>query len=247
MNILSALGHYGFLLYQMGGLVVPALTHRADRSRILAQMEALGIRSIPLVLVVGFFAGSLIAWQAAYQFKGLISLSILGGQAQRVIVMEIGPVLTALILAGRIGASLAAEIGTLQITEQIDALRSLGLAPVRYLVLPRCLGLVLMMPAITVFSCLTGVLGAFVVSNVFLGLTAEVFLGSIRTFFDLRDLAGGIFKSTVFGLIIASIGAHVGMEARGGAAGVGQATVQAFVIIAISILVADYFLWLILF
>lgn len=247
MKIINGLGQFGYLLYYLTGQLHHGLTSRADRRRVLYQMEHVGINSLPLVLVVGFFAGSIIAWQAAYQFKGLISLSILGGQAQRVIVMEIGPVLTALILAGRLGASITAEIGTMRVSEEIDALRTLSIDPIRYLVLPRFLGLVLMLPVLTVFSNLAGVVGAFVVTRAFLDITPEVFFDSVRMFFQLRDVAAGLFKAGVFGVLIAAIGCYMGLTAEGGSEGVGAATIRSFVRAAIALLVADYFLWLILF
>lgn len=244
MKIINGLGQFGYLLYSLATQLRFAW---ADRRRVLYQMEHVGLNSLPLVLVVGFFAGSIIAWQAAYQFKGLVSLSILGGQAQRVIVMEIGPVLTALILAGRLGASITAEIGTMRVSEEIDALRTLGIDPVRYLALPRFLGLAFMLPVLTVFSNLAGILGAFIVTRAFLDITGEAFFDSVRMFFQLRDVVAGLFKASVFGVLIASIGCYMGLNTEGGAEGVGAATIGSFVRAAIALLVADYFLWLILF
>lgn len=218
-----------------------------DRQRVWQQMEQVGVATVGLALLVGFFAGSIIAWQAAYQFTGLASLSILGGQATRVILMEIGPVLTALILAGRIGASMAAEIGTMVVTEQIDALRTLSLNPVRYVVMPRLLALFFMTPCLTIFANLVGIVGAFVVTNLFMELSYETFLSSVKMFFQPFDLWGGLIKAAVFGVLIALIGCYCGLQTEGGATGVGKATVRAFVTCALMILVSDYFLWLILF
>lgn len=218
-----------------------------DGRRVWEQMERVGVQSAALMLVVGFFSGSIIAWQAAYQFTGLASLSILGGQATRVILMEIGPVLTALILAGRIGASMTAEIGAMVVTEQIDALRSLGLDPVRFIVAPRLVALIVMTPCLTVFSDAVGVFGAFVVTNQFMRLTSETFIGSVQSFFQPFDLFGGLIKSGVFGLLIATIACFTGLATEGGAVGVGKATVASFVASAVAILISDYLLWMILF
>ena len=218
-----------------------------DRRRLAFQMDHVGVNSIPLVMLVGFFAGAIIAWQGAYQFKGMVSLDVLGGQASRVIVMEMGPVLTALVIAGRIGASMTAEIGTMQVTEQVDALRTMSLDPVRYIVLPRFLGLSIMMPVLTLFSNLVGIFGCYVVSNYFLDITQQTFFDSIKTFFMVQDLTGGLIKSFIFGMVISLIGCYKGLSTTGGARGVGRSTISSFVLSAILILIGDFFLWLILF
>ncbi len=218
-----------------------------DRRRLAAQLDHVGVNSIPLVLLVGFFAGTIIAWQAAYQFTGMISLDVMGGQVARVSVMEMGPVLTALVIAGRIGASMTAEIGTMVVTQQVDALRTMALDPVRYLVLPRVLGLTLMMPVLTMFANIVSIIGAYLVSGYFLDITYQSFLESIHTFFQVRDLIGGLIKSCVFGLLISLVGCFMGLTTTGGAKGVGKATISSFVLAAVFILVGDFMLWLILF
>ncbi|MEM6629933.1 MAG: ABC transporter permease [Bacteroidota bacterium] len=244
MSMLNALGNFGYLIWQVSKSIPHSFK---ERKRIVYQMDHVGVNSIPLVLVIGFFAGAIIAWQAAYQFRGMISLSVMGGQVTRVVVMEMAPVLTALVISGRIGASMTAEIGTMQVTEQIDALKTLGINPIRYIVLPRVLGLSLMMPILTFFSLFIAVLGAYLVSDYFLDITRQIFLRSIRDFFEVRDLLGGLIKGTLFGLQISLIGCYMGMRTEGGAKGVGDATISSFVISAISILVSDFLLWVILF
>lgn len=241
---MEAIGKYGYLLYQVGLSLRFSLK---DRKRILYQLDHVGVNSIPLVLVIGLFAGAIIAWQAAYQFKGMITLSVMGGQVARVVMMEMAPVLTALVISGRIGASMTAEIGAMKITEQIDALRTMAIDPVRYLVLPRFLGLSLMMPILTFFSLCIAIIGAYGVSNYFLALTPQIFFHSVQDFFDLSDLLGGLIKGSVFGMLISTIGCYMGMEAKGGAVGVGKATISSFVVSAISILAGDFLLWIILF
>lgn len=244
MRVLNALGEFGFMLWQ----VLQNLRYVwRDRRRIIYQLDHVGVNSIPLVLLIGLFAGAIIAWQAAYQFKGMISLSVLGGQVSRVVMMEMAPVLTALVIAGRIGASMTAEIGSMKITEQIDALRCMSIDPVRYIVLPRFLGLSLMMPILTFFALLIAVLGSWLVSDFFLDLTRQVFFQSVRDFFDFSDLFGGLIKGTVFGMLISLIGCYKGLRAQGGAKGVGEATISSFVISAIAILGGDFLLWIILF
>lgn len=244
MNALNQLGEFGYLAYQV---ILNLRFAWRDRRRLFYQMDHVGVNSIPLVLLVGLFAGAIIAWQAAYQFRGMVSLDVMGGQATRVVVMEMGPVLTALVISGRIGASMTAEIGSMVVTEQVDALRTLALDPVRYIVLPRFLGLSIMMPVLTMFSNLVAVLGAFVVSNYFLGISSQTFMDSIQDYFQVQDLIGGLFKAFVFGMLIALIGCYKGLSTTGGARGVGRSTINSFVLSAIFILVGDFFLWLILF
>ncbi len=244
MKWLEQTGEFGYLSWQ----VFSNLRHSfADRRRILYQLDHVGVNSIPLVLIVGFFSGAIIAWQAAYQFTGMVSLSVMGGQTSRVIVMEMGPVLTALVVSGRIGASMTAEIGSMKVTEQIDALRTMAIDPARYLVLPRFLGLALMMPFLTLFSDMAGVFGSWMVSDYFLDISRQVFFDSAKTFFMVKDLFGGLLKAVIFGSLISLIGCYMGMTTRGGAAGVGKSTIRSFVFCAIAILVSDFFLWLILF
>ena len=244
MKTFTRLGEFGYLGLQ----VVLNLRHAFhDRRRVAFQLDHVGVNSIPLVLLVGFFAGTIIAWQAAYQFTGLVSLDIMGGQVARVAVMEMGPVLTALVVAGRIGASMTAEIGTMVVTQQVDALRTMALNPVRYLVLPRVLGLTIMMPILTMFANMVSIVGAYLVSNYFLDISYATFLDSIHTFFQVRDLIGGLEKAFIFGLLISLIGCYMGLSTTGGAVGVGKSTIASFVLSAVFILVGDFMLWLILF
>lgn len=244
MNLLQQMGEFGYMAFQVTGTLRYAIR---DRRRLAFQMDHVGVNSIPLVMLVGFFAGAIIAWQGAYQFRGMVSLDVLGGQATRVIVMEMGPVLTALVIAGRIGASMTAEIGTMKVTEQVDALRTMALDPVRYIVLPRFLGLSLMMPVLTLFSNLVGIVGCYLVSNYFLDITRQTFFDSIKTFFQLQDLTGGLIKAFIFGMLISLIGCFKGLTTSGGARGVGRSTIVSFVLSAILILIGDFLLWLILF
>lgn len=244
MKWLQQLGEFGYLASQVFVNLRYSFT---DRKRILFQLDHVGVNSIPLVLIVGFFSGAIIAWQAAYQFKGMVSLSVMGGQTSRVIVMEMGPVLTALVVSGRIGASMTAEIGSMKVTEQIDALRTMAIDPTRYLVLPRFLGLAIMMPFLTLFANVVAIFGSYLVSDYFLDLTHQVFFDSVKTFFQMKDLMGGLSKAVIFGGLISMIGCYMGMTTHGGAAGVGKSTIRSFVLCAISILVSDFFLWLILF
>ncbi|MEM8888307.1 MAG: ABC transporter permease [Bacteroidota bacterium] len=244
MQALIPLGEFGYLIYRVFGTLRFALR---DRERLIYQLNHVGVNSLPLVALIGLFAGGIVAWQAAYQFKGMVSLSVLGGQVVRVMMMEMAPVLTALVMSGRIGASMTAEIGAMKISEQIDALKTMSIDPVRYIVMPRFLSMVIMMPVLTFFSIMIAVIGAFLVSSFFLDITYQVFFESVRTFFELGDLVGGLLKGVVFGMLISLIGCFQGMNTLGGARGLGNSTIQAFVISAIAILISDFLLWIILF
>lgn len=214
-----------------------------DRKLILDQMEHIGVGSIPLVIIIGFFTGAVSAWQAAYQFKGFISLSYLGGAVTKAILIELGPVLTAIVLAGRVGASMAAEIGTMKVTEQIDALESLAINPIRYLVMPRFLACIVMLPVLTIIANFIAIMGAFGVAYLFQDVSFQVFFSSTKSVFEIKDIAGGLIKAFFFGASISIIGCHVGLNAKGGAQGVGNATIRAFVLAASMTLVLDYILW----
>ena len=244
MQYLIPLGEFGYLVYRAFGSLRYAIR---DRDRLIYQLNHVGVNSIPLVALIGLFAGGIVAWQAAYQFKGMVSLSVLGGQVVRVMMMEMAPVLTALVMSGRIGASMTAEIGAMRISEQIDALKTMSIDPVRYIVMPRFLAMVIMMPILTFFSILIAVFGAFLVSHYFLDITQQVFFDSVRSFFMIGDLVGGLLKGVVFGILISLIGCFRGMKTTGGARGLGHSTIQAFVISAIAILLSDFLLWIILF
>lgn len=218
-----------------------------DRRLLLKQMEHIGTGSVPLVLVIGFFTGMVAAWQAAYQFKGLITFSFIGSAVSRAIFIELGPVLCAIVIAGRVGASIAAELGTMKVTEQIDALETLGIHPIRYLATPRILAAIIMLPILTVFANFIALFGAFVVCNFFLDITAKVFFDSVKRFFTMKDVIGGLVKALFFGGTTALIGVYVGLKTSGGAEGVGNASIRAFVLAASMVLIMDYVLWTIIF
>ena len=218
-----------------------------SRKIIFFQMEHIGVNSLPLVLIIAIFTGAVAAWQAAYQLKGLAPLSFLGGATSRAIITELGPVLTGIVIAGRVGASIAAELGTMKVTEQIDALETMAINPVRYLAMPRFLASILMMPVLVVFANSIAVFGAFIVSNYFLGVSFDVFFQSVKRFFVFSDLIAGLVKTVFFGGVTALLGCHIGFRTEGGAEGVGLATIRSFVLSAALILILDYLLWMLLF
>lgn len=234
------IGRISFLIW---GIISSLPRVFRDRKLILDQMEHIGVGSIPLVIIIGFFTGAVSAWQAAYQFQGFISLSYLGSAVTKAIFIELGPVLTAIVLAGRIGASIAAELGTMKVTEQIDALESLAINPVRYLVMPRFLASIIMLPLLTIIANVIAIMGAFGVAYFFQDVSFQVFFNSAKRVFEIKDIAGGLIKAFFFGASISILGCHVGLNAQGGALGVGNATIRAFVLAASMTLILDYVLW----
>ena len=218
-----------------------------SRKIIFYQMEHIGVNSLPLVIIIAVFTGAVAAWQAAYQLKGVAPLSFLGAATSRAIVTELGPVLTGIVIAGRVGASIAAELGTMKVTEQIDALETMAISPVRYLAMPRFLAAILMMPLLVTFANVIAVLGAYIVSNYFLDISYAVFFSSVKRFFLMSDFMAGLVKAIVFGGVTSLLGCHIGFRTEGGAEGVGLSTIRSFVLSAALILILDYILWMLIF
>jgi phospholipid/cholesterol/gamma-HCH transport system permease protein len=243
-NIFIEIGEIAYLIL---GIIKGFPRIIRDRKLILEQMEHVGVNSLPLVVIIGFFTGALSTWQAAYQFHGFISLSFLGSAVSKAILIELGPVLTAIVIAGRVGASIAAELGTMKVTEQIDALESLAIDPVRYLVTPRFLACIVMLPILTIFANFIAITGAYGVAYFFQDVTFQVFFSSAKKVFEIKDIAGGMIKAVFFGASTSILGCHVGLQTEGGAEGVGNSTIRAFVLIAAMTLILDYILWTTLF
>jgi len=206
------------------------------------QMLAIGIESLPLVFVTSLFTGGVAAVQAAYQFQDYVPMRYLGSVIGKSVVIELGPVLTALVVAGRVGASIAAELGTMRVTEQIDALETIGISPIRYLAVPRLIAGMIMLPVVTIFSDFLAIGGAYVVASVSLDVATNTFMEGLRLFFYLRDVFGGLVKSFFFGVVITVMGCYFGFNAEGGAEGVGRATTRAVVASCLAILILDYML-----
>jgi phospholipid/cholesterol/gamma-HCH transport system permease protein len=214
---------------------------------LIEQMEHIGVNSLPLVFIIAIFTGAVSAWQAAYQLKGIAPLSILGTTTSRAIITELGPVLTAIVIAGRVGASIAAEIGSMKVTEQIDALETLGISPIGFLAAPRFFASIIMMPILIIIANTIAVFGAFAISNFFLDLSFNVFFDSVKRFFYIGDFTFGLVKGVLFGGVTALMGCHIGFRTEGGAEGVGLSTIRSFVMSSALILIFDYILWTIIF
>jgi len=244
LNLLQEVGQVANLFIDV---IKSFKTISRSKKIILYQMEHIGVNSLPLVSIIAIFTGAVSAWQAAYQLKGIAPMSFLGGTTSRAIITELGPVLTGIVIAGRVGASIAAELGTMKVTEQIDALETMAISPVRYLAMPRFLSSVLTMPLLVIFADTIAVFGAYVVSNYFLGVSFSVFFLSVKRFFKISDLIAGLVKTIVFGGVTSLLGCHIGFRTEGGAEGVGLSTIRSFVLSAALILILDYFLWMLFF
>ena len=203
------------------------------------QAFEVGVKSIILIVSVAFFTGTVTAYQTGAQMVNLVPLTYLGVSVFKMMTMELGPVLTGVIMAGRYGASIAAEMGTMKVTEQIDALKSMAIEPIEFLAVPRFVAAVIMLPIAVIFANFIGVMGGFLISNLFFDLNFHEFFNEVQNHFETMDITIGLVKTAVFGGIISTVGSYVGFEARGGAEGVGKATVKAFVLSSVLILIAD--------
>lgn len=205
-------------------------------------MEYIGVGSLPIILLVGAFTGMVTALQQIVAFRQFSGLDqIVGGTTAVALATELGPVLTSLMLAGRVGAGIAAELGTMRITEQIDALESMAVNPTQYLVLPRIVAGVLMAPVLVLLFFLVGMAGAYLVSVVNMGVDYGLFFYNLKEIFFPVHLAHGIIKAAVFGFMVVLIGCYQGFNASGGGRGVGIGTNRAVVLGSVSVLVLDYF------
>lgn len=211
------------------------------------QMVRIGIESIPVALITAFFVGMVFAVQIATEFSKFGAGKMVGGVMAIAVARELAPVLTAVVLAGRVGASIAAELGTMKVTQQIDAMYALGTTPIRYLVVPRFLAASVMFPVLTLFSMLVGFSGSYLVSVFLAQISPAGYMETTEQFIKIFDIFGGLFKSLVFGGAISIIACHKGLSAKNGAKGVGKVTTSAVVLSLITIFIANYFLSVALF
>jgi len=234
---LSEIGAFSILV----GKIIRSLPLFVKNIRLTSeQMLMMGVASLPLVIFTSVFTGAVSAVQAAYQFQNYVPMRYLGTAVGKAVIIELGPVLTGLVIAGRVGASIAAELGTMKVTEQIDAMETMALDPIRFLAVPRFIAGLIMLPVLTIFANFVAIMGALFVALFFIDITAYTFLNGVKLFFDLRDLFGGLLKSGIFGMIIAIVGCYHGFKTTGGAEGVGLSTTKAVVYSSVLILISDY-------
>ena len=210
------------------------------------QMLEIGVRSVPVVLITAVFTGMVFAHQTFTGFKRFGAEALVGTVVALSMTRELGPVLTGLIVAGRAGASMAAELGTMRVTEQIDALETLATNPIKYLIVPRFIAGFFMLPALSLIAAVTGIIGGYFVTVGLFGTSSIVYWKRTWDFLEVSDIFNGMIKSGFFGASISLISCYKGFYTRGGAEGVGKATTGAVVLSSMTILISDYFLsaWL---
>jgi len=209
---------------------------------ILQQAEEVGVQSLPVVLLTALFTGMVLALQSYIVFHRFAAESMTGLVVSMTMVRELGPVLVGLMIAGRVGASFAAELGTMRVTEQIDALWTLSTDPLRYLIMPRLLAIIFMMPLLVVIADFLGIYGGYAISIYLLDQNPTVYIENTTVYMELNDFYSGLVKAAFFGMLIGIISCTEGFSCGGGAEGVGRATTRAVVISSMSILISDYFL-----
>jgi len=208
----------------------------------LVQFEAIAVRSTPIVAITALFTGMVLALQTAFALARFGAKPYVGSIVGLAIVRELGPVLAALMVGGRVGAGIASEIGSMVVTEQVDAIRAMGADPVQKLVLPRVVATTIGLPLLTLFAIVLGVLGGMVVADLQYQIAPNFYLQTVTTTVTVTDFAAGVVKTFFFGWIIAMVGCFVGLTTEGGTAGVGRATTRAVVVASIAVLIADFFL-----
>jgi phospholipid/cholesterol/gamma-HCH transport system permease protein len=232
-------GSYTILLGRfISSLQFPKLYYRQT----INQMIRIGIQSFPIVALVAAFIGMVISIQAAYNFGVWTPLYYVGSVVGKSVLMETAPVITALVLTGRVGATISAELGTMRITEQIDALETLAFDPIGYLVTPRIIAGIVMFPILTIFADFIAIIGGWIAALQITEVTTYAFVKGLRLWFTTYDVTFGIIKSVFFGFAITSVSCLQGFKAKGGAEGVGHASMSAVVISCAYIIIIDYIL-----
>lgn len=239
LDRLESLGEYTRLIFEV---IWAGLKHPPRWKVIQEQLYNIGVLSLPVVAITGFSTGTVLAAQSFYQLSNKGFAGITGIMVAKAMITELGPVLTALMVTGRVGSSMCAEIGTMRVTEQIDALKSMAVNPSSYLIAPRFIAGFVMVPLLTIFSIIMGIIGGYIIACLFFGMPAIDFFVPMAQHINLFDIFTGIFKASIFAILLTTICCYQGLKTRGGAAGVGKATTKSVVISYVSILVVDFFL-----
>ncbi len=242
-NFVNSIGSMSILFMQTIYWTFHNLKNASSSTKnLFDQMSRIGVDSLLMVAITGISTGAVLVVQIGYQFAQMGAQSYVGGVVSLAMARELAPILTAIVVAGRVGSAIAAEIGTMKITEQIDALETMATNPVDYLVVPRFWGCTIMLFMLTIFTNVVGMIGGSIVAVNQIGLTLISFRDSILQMLQIQDLMGGLVKATVFGGIIAIIGCYKGFTTEGGAEGVGESTTSAVVVSIMIILAVNYFL-----
>ena len=236
INFFAQIGARGYFLRDIGRALGDPATFIPETIR---QMQRVGVESIPLTVIVAAFIGGVIAIQVRYQLFPGVQLSIIGLSVRLMQVLELGPLLTGLVLTGRVGARMTAEIGTMRVTEQIDALETLSYDPVAFLIVPRLLACIVMLPCLVVLADATGLFSGYLVSVYVTGVTKQDFVTGVRLGFGTFQVVYSLLKGMLFGAAISFVCSYEGFVTEAGAEGVGRSTAKAVVITSVTILVLD--------
>ena len=243
---LSDFGRFWVFVWQSLGWIITGSVKRRSWQLLMPQLYEVGNRSVPVILVTGLFVGLVLAVQAYGQLESIGLEERLGVLVNLSLVKELGPVLAGVMLAGRVGGAMVAELGTMRVTEQIDALRSMGTDPIRYLVAPRVLACILLTPILTLYCDAMGAIGGWLIAVPFYGVGSEAYGFFTAEAVGTWDMFTGLAKSLAFGTSLALIACYKGFNCQAGAEGVGRACTQAFVASFIAILVIDFFIGVLL-
>ena len=232
-------GHAGEIWFLLVRSARAVLTLRVSLSSVLQQIHVMGVQSIPIVLVTAVLAGIVTSQQGGYQFQGSIPLYILGSIVVASVVLELGPVLTAVVLVGRVGARITAELGTMQVSEQIEAFHAVGRDPIAVLAAPRILAGIIVVPILVGIADIVGIFSGMVAAEMSTGLGPEAFLYGARLYWHSWDLFYSFAKALTFGFAIPVIAIHMGLRTQGGAAGVGRTTTASVMFMTLTVLILD--------
>ncbi len=239
IRFFEGIGRYVLLMLHMFG-ALPGW-HRYF-SNVIDQLIIIGAQSIPIIMLTSWFSGMVTSVQSSYQFSSWMPQWYVGSVVGESVLLELGPMITGLVLTGRVGATIAAELGTMRVTEQIDALESLSFDPVTFLVMPRILAGTIMFPVLVIIADACGIIGGFVSASIQMDVTYFEFIKGLRTWFRPWDAWFGLIKSVAFGFAITSIACYQGFNTRHGAHGVGRATTMTVVVSCVMIVCLDYIL-----
>ncbi len=237
-----ALGHVGSITLLLIETVRETVRRRLEWRVLIEQAYHLGVRSIAIATVTALFTGMVLALQTSYSLAAYGAKTFVGDVVALSLVRELGPVLTSLMVGGRVGAGITAEIGTMNVTEQIDAIRAMAASPVRKLVVPKVLAIVIMLPILVILANFVGIMGGLIMAVTTLNQPGVFYLQHVVQALSLHDVMSGLAKTVFFALLIALIACHNGLTATGGADGVGRATTRTVVAASLSILISDFFL-----
>lgn len=237
-----ALGHVGSISVLFSQTVRETFRRRPEWSVVLDQMHHLGVRSLAIATVTALFTGMVLALQTSYSLAAYGAKFFVGDVVALSLVRELGPVLTSLMVGGRVGAGITAEVGTMKVTEQVDAIRAMAASPVRKLVVPKVLAILLMLPILVVLADFVGIMGGLIIATTSLNQPAVFYMQHVIKALSPQDIMSGLGKTVVFALLIAFIACYKGLNATGGADGVGRATTETVVAASLTVLISDFFL-----